>query len=768
MTRPLGIRFLFLLFVVLPGSGRALLAQAPSIAALAPQAVKPGETVDLTIRGSGLAGATDLWTSFPAQAVLAPDVPNNGKDAASVVFRVAVPADAPLGVHALRVTTPGGTSPLRLIVVDDLPSVAANGSNVAPASAQPISTLVAVDGTTPSLGINFYSLKAAAGDCVSIDVLARRIGSPMDPMVRILDLRGRELAYSDDEPGLNSDAQLAYTFRTAGEYLIEVRDINYRGGGNFFYRLRVGDFPCLTVPYPLSAKRGTQVSLGFAGSDTQNVSPVTLTVPSDPLVAWLPVGAKRVDGKSSGFVTLGLDDADGFLETEPNNAPADANRVNLGATVNGRLTDPSDVDRFIFKATKGQQMTFLAVTRVQNSPCDLVLRIHRADGAQLAEADDAEMQDAVLPFTFPEDGDYTLAVIDRAGRGDERFAYRVTARPTQVGFKLSASADALNIPAGGVEAITVTSVRAGYDGPINVSVAGLPAGLASVPTVIGPGRNSVVLTVRADAGAQTARPTPVRIVGRASINGADYEAAADIQAALSKQFNGIFFPPPQLELLVAAAAAPKPAFALIAEPGEIVFGPNLKATVKVKAARAEGIDEAITLAVNPAEKGLPDGITAAVQPIAKGANEVDVVFTANDKVKLGDYTGVLSGAHKKGDATTSALAAGITLKIQPALAMSLSAGPAKIAKGQQLTVKAVASRNPALAGDIAVTFQNLPPGVTAAAAVIPAAATEVDVVLTAAQDAKAGSVDNLTVTGEMKVGETKFAATSAPVALTVE
>src|SRR5690606_14844678 len=80
----------------------------PSIGSTTPFAVAPGATTDITLRGGNLASPTEIWTSFPAQAVLSPDVANNGTNAAEVVYRLTLPPEAPVGIHAIRVATAGG------------------------------------------------------------------------------------------------------------------------------------------------------------------------------------------------------------------------------------------------------------------------------------------------------------------------------------------------------------------------------------------------------------------------------------------------------------------------------------------------------------------------------------------------------------------------------------------------------------------------------------------------------------------------------------
>ena len=124
--------------------------------------------------------------------------------------------------HAMRVVTDKGVSPLRFLLVDDLPTVASVGNNTTLATAQPVSAPTAVDGAVPNQGWQYFKFPAQAGQRISIEVLARRIGSTLDPMIRILDSKGRELAFNDDTPGLSSDSSVVHTFKDAGEYIVEI------------------------------------------------------------------------------------------------------------------------------------------------------------------------------------------------------------------------------------------------------------------------------------------------------------------------------------------------------------------------------------------------------------------------------------------------------------------------------------------------------------------------------------------------------------------
>ncbi|MGH7127209.1 MAG: PPC domain-containing protein [Planctomycetaceae bacterium] len=651
------------LLVALPPSSAA--AQEPAITALSVHGMRPGETLDLKVQGGNLTGATQLWTSFPAEAVLSPDVQGNGQNAAEITFRVSVPPDAPLGVHGLRVVTPGGASGLRLFVLDDLPAVTAAGSNTQPASAQSVTLPTAIDGRIPSLTLHYFKFRAETGQRIALEVFARRLGSALDPMLRLFDAQGHELTYSDDAPGLSGDAQICHTFTEAGEYVLELRDIRYQGGDDHFYRLRIGDFPCVTTAYPLGVQRGQDATITVAGADVENVEPITMKVPNDASVNWLPLSIKRTGSAASAFAVVSVGDRAEFLETEPNDSAEQANRVDLAAHLNGRLDRPGDADRFVFTAKKGQAFAFQSVTRQQGSPSDLFLRVLDAAGAKKAEVDDSGSLDGTLSFTAPEDGDYTLLVEDLNRRGGSEFVYRIAVQPARPEFSLSLSADRLNVPAGGTQAVTVTADRRNYGGPIRIEAVGLQEGVTSTPTVIGPGQSSVVLTLQSAPNAAAGRLNSVHIVGKAEIDGQTLEAGGTVSAeAFKEPLHDMPFPPRTLTGAVAVALAPAPAFTLRAEPQSVTIGPGKPATIKLIAQRQPGFDQEIQLKTNPEKNGLPKNISAALKPIPAGQSEIEIVFTATDKAAAGELTAVIVGTLKKDKATVVQNAPGIGVKVE--------------------------------------------------------------------------------------------------------
>jgi mono/diheme cytochrome c family protein len=117
-----------------------------------------------------------------------------------------------------------------------------------------------------------------------------------------------------------------------------------------------------------------------------------------------------------------------------------------------------------------------------------------------ANDDDAERRigrDSRLRFTAPADGSYRVRVTDTRGWGGEEFGYRLAIREARPDF--SARLDGLNpsIPPGTGRSFTVSVDRIdGFDGPVRVEIAGVPAGFTvSTPIVVEEGHRAAKGTI---------------------------------------------------------------------------------------------------------------------------------------------------------------------------------------------------------------------------------------------------------------------------------
>ncbi len=126
-------------------------------------------------------------------------------------------------------------------------------------------------------------------------------------------------------------------------------------------------------------------------------------------------------------------------------------------------------------------------------------------------------KDSLVHFTAPADGEYRVRLRDVQGLGGENFAYRLTIREPRPDFRLSLSNRNPNVPVGGCVAENVTALRMDeFDGPINVEMGALPAGLKATSGVIAPGQATTTLLICADANASLAAAAPLKVIGKAA------------------------------------------------------------------------------------------------------------------------------------------------------------------------------------------------------------------------------------------------------------
>jgi hypothetical protein len=479
-------------------------AEAPTITYLFPSAVAPGKTNEVTVFGSGLSGARTLWTSFAAKVEKLQAADDHA------VFKVIVPANRATGFGAVRLVATNGISSLQFIMLDSLPSMLAQGTNHSPTIAQLLKPPVAIEGICHETAAEFFKIDARKGQRLSFDVAAQRLGSSMDPLMRLFDSAGRELVFCEDTPGAGVDGRFTCKFPASGPYTLELRDTRYEAGARYRYRLRVGDFALDPLPLPF------YTTPAFAQ-------------PASPLPQ--------------------------INETEPNDSTPQ--KVTIPAAIRGRFAKAKDRDCFQFEAKKSERLVFLSQTRSLGSPCDAYLRLETLDGKRLAESPLTGAEESSLTNTFKEPGGYRLIVEEAAQAGGPEFFYRLEIKPFQAGFNLSVDTDKVQGPVGGTAEIKITPERHGYDGPIQLSVEPTDLGLALEPNEISGKTNSTTLKLRLPATLQPAELVHLRITGRAQIDGRDFTAIASTRPALRKLFPHIPWPPPELDGWIGLAATPK-------------------------------------------------------------------------------------------------------------------------------------------------------------------------------------------------------------------
>jgi hypothetical protein len=686
----------------------AAMAQPPAVTHLVPGGAQPGKSVDIVFHGANLTAPTGLWTSLNATAELTPGLDKNGTEAGSVSYRLSLPADAPLGVAAVRLLTGQGVSNIRLLLVDDLATIAKSGANKTPATAQALTLPIAVDGASDAESSDFYKFSAAAGQRVSVEVFARRLGSPLDSVVRLLTSAGRELISSDDESSSGADSRFSYRFEAAGEYLVEIRDIRFQGSGAHRYRLRLGDFPLPSVPYPLAAARGTAATVELAGKSVELPGPMSVTMPVTTPGDRVNIAAGYSAGQGSSWVTLVAAEAPDQLEVEPNDTPDKSTAVVVPGAFEGRFLTHNDRDYFQFEAKSGQRLSFVGQTRSLGSPSDLYMRLFNADGGQLAEAEDAGTDEGVLNFTFPADGVYRLRVEDTNRRGGLDEVYRIVVKPYAPGFTLAAAAEKVDAPQNGVFVVKVTATRLEYNGPITLGVEGAGDGCTLRHNVIPEGKPEATMHVTLGKALAAGQWANVKIIGTAKIGDAEFKTAASTLGALRASLAGLPYPPAALDGQLALGVGPVfPSFFQLTAPTASVALPaaNKPVNLPVQVTRANKFDDKIDLKID----GLPAPATAKPAAIEKGKADAAIEITSPQPIPPGRHLVRVIGSATFQNQPQEFVLDQIAIEGPPLAIALAAAGPLPVGGKQKATLTLTGQVQPVAA---AALYQS---GVTRAA-----------------------------------------------------
>ena len=119
------------------------------------------------------------------------------------------------------------------------------------------------------------------------------------------------------------------------------------------------------------------------------------------------------------------------MEKEPNNDVPEAQRVEIGTTINGVISTPTDVDYSVFAGKKGQRIVVACLSSSLDGRANPMIEIFDANGRKLASNRNYRDTDAVADLTLPADGDYYVRLFQFAYQGGTAdYFYRLTISTT--------------------------------------------------------------------------------------------------------------------------------------------------------------------------------------------------------------------------------------------------------------------------------------------------------------------------------------------------
>ena len=464
-----------------------------------------------------------------------------------IFAEVTIAPDAPPGRREIRVVTKRGISNALPFYVGQVPEVARKPmktcqlpvlgrEHLAQRRRPPeeeevrISIPCTMNGQVGPGEINRYRFQAKKGQRLVISVLARELipyvpdGVPgwFQAVIRLYDAKGREVAFCDDFR-FHPDPVLYFEVPEDGQYVLTIYDALFRGRESFIYRITIGELPYITSIFPLGGRVGQEVKLE---RDGWNLAGATITPPPQDAGPGVHLVAAKVGNLVSNYLPFALDTLPEALETEPNDQPTQAQKVQLPLIINGRIDRPGDWDLFELEGKAGQTIVAEVYARRLASPVDSFLKVTGPDGKILALNDDhfdagsglnTHHADSYLMVKLSADGKYLIHLGETTKHGGKEYAYRLRISPPQPDFALRVIPSRLNIRSNSSAALTVFAIRKdGFDRPIQVRFQDLPPGFESGGATLGPKQEVVNLGIKTTR-AEMDQPVNLTVVGLAKV-----------------------------------------------------------------------------------------------------------------------------------------------------------------------------------------------------------------------------------------------------------
>ncbi len=759
-------------------------APPPKLNSLSAHWLPRGQTTDVTFEGENLgdirrfvfAGDAKISAAL-GSAAAKPEVRlesatpglfsgDNVSDSKKVYAKVTVPDEAAVGRYEVRVVNAGGVSNPMQLNVSDLPEINERPGTNSFETATVLELPAGVAGRITEMGqVDWFRFRAKKGERLIFDVNASRMGSPLDPSLGLFDAKGQELLRSEDVNVF--DPFVDWTVPEEGDYLIQIRDFRFQGGGTFRYHLVAGAVPYLDYVFPFGGQRGQPVTLNLSGRNLAEQTNMQLRIAGNA-----PLGMQEVRAHTPrGISNERSFEVSEYPEFAEGTKPAGTNDSALKPpiNINGRLAAAREIDTFDIKGENGQRFIFEVMASRFGSPLDALLTLTMSDtnNTVLQRNDDAVGADARIDYTFTNSGIFRLSVRDLLDRGGENFGYRIGIRPpAKPDFSAKASADAVRIHRGGCTVLPVEVTRAGYGGPLEIMPDQLPPGI-SCREVLVPA-DATVGIVQLLASADAALDSSImRLKVRGIIEGKRVERP--VQATSGDR--------PAREAWVTVLDKPSFSVEWISLNGQVEQ--NQSSTLLAKIRRHDGFAGDVKVSVEGFSAG-KDSISRSVevQSVTLKTNATDAEFKlqAKNDSEIGTRPIYLKAETTVDGQSAVEYSEPIPLTITefpftlvnslPRLALTaLPKGTQSAAGEAEFSVKA--TRRGLFNEEIALAFEGLPEGIVATTTNLPRGVTEAAFKLTTNEKAKAGTTNKFTVVGSAGVNGRTFTHRTPEISLIV-
>ncbi len=492
---------------------------SPELGWLKPTAGQVNSVVELEIHGSALVGTHAVWlggegcTYAPLQPdliqpttsderttitttlyhlstnpdgleatirdVLVSDKPNIQDRA---IVRMTIKPDTRVGLHELRLVSPGGLSNrLSFAVVPEMVIDKHDITHNTPGTAHPISIPAAISGRfSGPHRLHYYSFDVAAGQTIGFKVPVLQGADRLDGQLMLYETTGswldpgqsRRLVFNEEKAyGIHpTNHSLTHHFTRTGRYIVEIGSIFGQAGMGYSYLLRVN---------PVKPVNDERNDVDWARDRLHAVISRSSQEPPDEA---------RERSKNPDT----MDPGSGFnlvTSNEPDGENIRDGLFSLPAILTGSIEEPGDIDWFRFNnepTTDGLTLTFEVDTpRITGPFFHPCLEVLDPDGKSIltnVETEETRIKGigTGMSGTFKRKGEYRLRIWGISSiHGDPGQVYRILVRPEVPHVThVLVREDRINLARGKSASLHIdTQTMEGFEGELAISPQDLPEGI---------------------------------------------------------------------------------------------------------------------------------------------------------------------------------------------------------------------------------------------------------------------------------------------------
>jgi hypothetical protein len=511
------------------------------------------------IRGAGVAGDSDLTEEVfdrgePSPRRAPTEIPIHYPR--QWAGRITVADDAPIGTAYWDIScAAGGSSATLPFLIGSLDEFVESESNSKPETAEPIELPVTVNGQIHGeRDLDYFRFELLTGQVVYCEMLARRIGSQLEPTVVLLDSAGQPVPYQEDQ--LGDDPLLAFKAPADGHYLLQVGNVSHHGSPAHVYRVNLTLKATAPTVFPTGAPAGVPTTFSF-----------TVLSGDGDVTTWereLTLSAEQ--GDTFMYVDELLANTIPLRVLPPDTSTNQAS-IRVGQVSNGHAS-PNSRNVYALPIETSVPLDVRVISEsAAGGPSLVVMEIVDPNGKSIHRTNLSPPTGSVKAYHFIEKplvGTYEISISNLDGPSERKTgSYQLEVLPANPDFRLLAGRDCLGVTQGGSIEIPITVTRiGGFAGPIEVKLHASAGDITVENSTIPAGKSSVKLKLSVPETAPSQR-REIQLTGTAEID--EQSIVRSVQAQHRGRDSGGRAVGESLRSVIALTVRHKPVFRLHCE-----------------------------------------------------------------------------------------------------------------------------------------------------------------------------------------------------------